>query len=420
MINLEKSLLSKKTFPPYILKDWFEGLLSLAALYIFLVFTNFQSLLVFVAGLLGFFGIAKLLKQAFILDFLTKKSNPLFHQQAFSNISQSITNHPIDSHYLDELKQLKKLNEHQQTLTRMLVHDLKTPLSNILSLTEEHLEKSKQKQIYEAAKHMLRLTLDTLEVQKMKLPHFKPNSSPQNLSGLIEDAIYQVLGIARKKNIKIITEGVTDQVLADPRLTQRILINLIDNAIKFSPQNSTITIQMEQILAADNLPFAKISVTDQGLGISENEQSSVFDQFYQIHPQQSTQFTTGTGLGLSFCKMATEAQNGQIGVCSSPPAQSGSRFWFSLPIYLQTPTTSTTMTSYVNTRKALVLSQEDRQILEPWMVKLRQYEVYQLSKIKAILKMMSFDNNTNCYQWKLDIEQALYATNQAKYAELLR
>ena len=353
-----------------------------------------------------------------MLDFLSDKSMAHFHPKTMFETSQPMTSEPTNTHHLDELQKLKTLNEYQQRLTRMLVHDLKTPLSNILSLTEEHLEEGKQKQIYEAGQHMLRLTLDMLDVQKMKQSHFKSDISLQNLSDLIETAIHQVLGIARKKNVKIIVEGVIDQVLADAQLTQRTLINLIDNAIKFSPQNSTITVQIEQIFTADHTPFARISITDQGVGISANEHANIFDQFYQVQSNESVQ-SLGTGLGLSFCKMATEAQGGQIGVHSSPNNQPGSSFWFSLPIPSQNPTTSTMTTSYINTRKALVLSEEDHQILEPWIAKLRQYEVYQLSKIKTILKTMSFDRGSNCFQWKLDIEQALYATNQAKYAELL-
>ncbi|OJJ16152.1 hypothetical protein BKI52_35895 [marine bacterium AO1-C] len=322
----------------------------------------------------------------------------------------------VDTTPMDELQQLKELNEYQQKLTRMLVHDLKTPLSNILSLTEGHLEESKSKQIYEASQHMLRLTLDMLEVQKMKHLYFQPTLLPQNLPNLIEGAIHQVLGIARNKNISITLEGAVDDVLADDQLTQRTLINLLDNAIKFSPQNSNISIQIDQESKDSSTPsFAKISITDQGVGIPLNEQSKIFDQFYQV---QSPQAQQGTGLGLSFCKMAIEAQGGKIGL-SSALKQQGNSFWFTLPTHPQTSIASTTMTSYTTTRKTLVLTPEDRHSLEPWKAKLRQYEVYQLSKIKAILKTMAFAQDSNCFQWKLDIEQALYATNQAKYSQLL-
>lgn len=424
MTDSEKSYLSRKLFVslPLSLQNWFEGLLSFVAVYIFLVFSDIQSLLVFAIGIFGFWGFAKLLQKEFGWDLFSGASSTQILSKNAALATDNLPPSLLTTPQMDELQKLKKLNEYQQTFTRMLVHDLKTPLSNILSLTEAHLEEKTQKQIYEAGQHMLNLTMDMLETQKIESTSFKPTLVAQSLPQLIEGAIQQVLGLAKNKNITIVTQGSNHHVLADTRLTQRTLINLIDNAIKFSPANGLISIQIEQELTSNHTPFAKITITDQGPGIPVSEHAHIFNQFYQVQSPSQSQNTRGTGLGLRFCKMAIEAQGGQIGVCSTPQAQSGSSFWLSLPIHSQTSTTSTMMNSYTTytaAREKVVMNQEDQQLLEPWKVKLRQYEVYQLSKIKAILKTMPFDKGSHCFQWKLDVEQALYATNQTKYCQLL-
>lgn len=270
---------------------------------------------------------------------------------------------------------------------------------------------------------MLQLTMNMLEVQKMETTSFKPTITSQNIQSLISGALNQVLRIAQTKNIEIRVDATTESVAVDTHLTQRILINLLSNAIKFSPQNSNILIRTEKIYFSSEEAFLKIFIIDEGSGIPVEEQPKIFDQFYQGIQENNPKNFDGSGLGLAFCKMATEAQGGQIGLSSNH--HQGSTFWFTMPISqaknpLSTKNDCIESSAILYQPQELILSNEDKEVLTPWKKKLREYEVYQLSKIKAILKTMPFLKGSNCFEWKLAVEQALYATNQHKYQQLLK
>jgi signal transduction histidine kinase len=113
---------------------------------------------------------------------------------------------------------------------------------------------------------------------------------------------------------------------ADAHISQRIVENLLDNAIKFSPPNSTITVKVS---AAENMVIT--SITDEGPGIPKDRQQEIFDRFAQIKNAASPSTRAGFGLGLTFCNLATQAMGGSIWVESD--GESGTTFLFTLPIY---------------------------------------------------------------------------------------
>ena len=113
-------------------------------------------------------------------------------------------------------------------------------------------------------------------------------------------------------------------VLADPNQIRRVLTNLVDNAIKYSPKGGALT-----VTAVRQNNMVEVSVTDAGPGVAPEERERIFDRFTQaetggIRPR-------GFGLGLSYCKLAVEAHNGRIWVEPGPDGV-GSRFAFTLPI----------------------------------------------------------------------------------------
>ena len=201
----------------------------------------------------------------------------------------------------------------------MIVHDLKNPLNIILNLSEVGLVK-------EAGNKMLNLITNILDVSKfeeakMVIKHdlFKLNSTI-NLS--VEKILF-VAGIAGIEIINKVDAGVT--VKADYELIERIFINLLTNAIKFSPKNDKIYINAQDDL--DN-KFVKITVKDSGSGIPEEFKDRIFEKFTQVIAKDSASMRS-TGLGLTFCKLAVEANGGKIGVESE--LKKGSTFWFTLP-----------------------------------------------------------------------------------------
>jgi signal transduction histidine kinase len=113
------------------------------------------------------------------------------------------------------------------------------------------------------------------------------------------------------------------EVLADPQHIMQVFINLLTNASKYSPDETTIAIS-----AKTDRGRVRIAVTDQGIGIPEEDQPHIFERFYRV-PSQSMSSVVGSGLGLTIVKTLVEMHRGNVGVTSK--LGSGSMFWFTLP-----------------------------------------------------------------------------------------
>lgn len=136
--------------------------------------------------------------------------------------------------------------------------------------------------------------------------------------------------LARHKAVTWATEGLTADtaVLADPTLMERVLVNLLGNAIEFSPKNGTIIVE-----TVPNGQMLVFRICDEGPGIPMEWEKQVFRKFEQLRARRAGA-ATGTGLGLAFCKLAVEAQNGRIWL-EKPPDDRGTVICFSLPLSAQ-------------------------------------------------------------------------------------
>jgi len=111
----------------------------------------------------------------------------------------------------------------------------------------------------------------------------------------------------------------------DENMLRRVIVNLVDNAIKYTPNKGTITLTAEQV---DNT--LHITVSDNGPGVSKKDQTRIFDKFARV--DYSANAPSGVGLGLAFCKLAVEAHGGKIYVESEGSPGRGSTFHVSIPI----------------------------------------------------------------------------------------
>jgi two-component system phosphate regulon sensor histidine kinase PhoR len=129
---------------------------------------------------------------------------------------------------------------------------------------------------------------------------------------------------SESKDLKIVHDVPGEiQVLCDPDQTRRVLVNLLHNAVKWSPQGETINVR-----AVNGGDEVIVSVVDHGPGVPDDQVERIFERFYQVDPSRSEQ--GGTGLGLAICKHIVEAHDGRIwaeGNSQSP----GGRFMFTLP-----------------------------------------------------------------------------------------
>ncbi len=235
-------------------------------------------------------------------------------------------------HDIAERLQLERVRE---DLTHMIVHDLRNPLSSIMSsleLIRMGLEDPKLGiplgQLFASAQRsgerLFSLIDSILDVARLESGRAELTWQSIDVRELVEEALEQVRPVVIAREIYLessLPENLPTPV-GDRRLLLRTLVNLLDNAIKFTPPGGKIRVDV-QPFASDMLLFA---VSDTGPGIPPEYQERIFDRFARM-PGQSVQ---GTGIGLTFCKLAVESHGGRIWVESRPGE--GATFKFTLPL----------------------------------------------------------------------------------------
>jgi signal transduction histidine kinase len=230
------------------------------------------------------------------------------------------------------LAALRRSLQRQEDLMSFVIHDLRAPLGNMITafdlLQMDAADASNsQAEVVKlgksSGKRMMVLVDSLLDLSRLESGKVQLQRENVNLKVLIDESIAQVVLTAEFKMVafeKRYDSGET-AVFADRLLTQRIVVNLLNNAIKFSPQGGIITLQT----APTPEGSITISVRDQGPGISAEWQNRVFAKYGQVSGGKSG----GSGLGLTFCKLAVEAQNGRIWLESE--TGSGTTLRFTLP-----------------------------------------------------------------------------------------
>ncbi|TAE06073.1 MAG: hypothetical protein EAZ95_19395, partial [Bacteroidetes bacterium] len=190
-------------------------------------------------------------------------------------------------------EQLVDLDQFKQNLTSMIVHDLKNPLNALLNLSEiPSLEQNKLVKGYST--QMLQLVLNILDVQKFEEAKMVLDRHEANLANVLGEACRQVEFMAVQKNIELqIHASPTLHATVDIEIITRIWVNLLTNALKYSPQNSTIMLSI-----SFEAGKAYCSVQDEGKGIPADKLDLVFQKFVQLEPSMRKNYRS-TGLGLT-------------------------------------------------------------------------------------------------------------------------
>jgi signal transduction histidine kinase len=267
--------------------------------------------------------------QALTHQLITTSKNLMESQQALRAQNEEL------QHINEQLRELDKLKE---SFTGMVVHDLKSPLSAVLgainfTLIDPRLSLNDRNEgmlqgAMGAGNQMLRLIETLLEGQRLQDGRVELDVEPFAWIDIITESLHNIspLLTLHRLEAKILVSNDLPLVYADPHLSQRILENLLDNAIKFSPRDTAITIE-----ATIEDKFIKMNVQDFGPGIPKEQQKEIFNRFAQLKNSDRTVSRAGFGLGLAFCHQATEAMGGSIWVESD--GTSGTTFHFTLPIY---------------------------------------------------------------------------------------
>jgi len=241
---------------------------------------------------------------------------------------------------MEELKEaLKKAESADRLKSAFLAtmsHELRTPLNSIIGFSGILLQKmvgplsdEQEKQlrmVQSSAFHLLELINDILDISKIEADQLKIGSENFDMGTAIQKSMDKIRPMAEKKGL-VLTHTVNPAVIeitSDRRRVEQVLINLLNNAVKFTDQGM---VHLESHQEKDRV-ITKVS--DTGIGIKDEDMQSLFKPFKQVDIGISRQYE-GTGLGLSICKRLIELMGGEIWVESEPGK--GSIFTFTLPLH---------------------------------------------------------------------------------------
>ena len=233
-----------------------------------------------------------------------------------------------------DVTQLRRFDSMRRDFISNLSHELRTPVSviraNSETLIDGALEDKKQAKIFAKAilhnsERLSDMVSSLLDLTRIEYGELKLNFQNINLNEFIENFILSISNLAMKKNINIQYKPThIGDINGDPQAIERILNNLVDNAIKYSKEDSEILISSSN----DSGDHIKVMVEDNGPGISDEDQSYIFGRFYRTASARATD-NQGSGLGLAIVKHLVNSLNGEVGIDSVPGK--GSVFWFTVP-----------------------------------------------------------------------------------------
>jgi len=228
-------------------------------------------------------------------------------------------------------------NQAKSEFLSRMSHELRTPLNSILGfaqllrLTELTTSQNKNLDyILKSGQHLLQLINEVLEIARIESGKISISLEPINLINTIEEIISLVMPFSFDKSVDIDfshDEIKTCFILADTQKVKQILINLLNNAIKYNNEDGDVLIYLQKIPKDDGRQFIRINVQDNGIGISEENIQKLFRPFERAGNDNSQ--IEGTGLGLSVVKKLTLLMGGDLGVESSLGI--GSNFWIEFP-----------------------------------------------------------------------------------------
>lgn len=229
-----------------------------------------------------------------------------------------------------------ELEEMRQDLITMLVHDLQSPLGNVISslqliqikLESEEADASTLELLDVAEKsseQLQRLIASLLDISRLEAGQPLGQFEPVDLAEIIDDVGAIVEPHLAQRQMALIKTLQDDlpRVSAEPNVIARVVLNLVDNALRYSSEGRQITVAAE--VAPGNMVL--VTVSDQGVGVPEKYRELIFEKFQRV---KETAGSKGLGLGLAFCRLAIDAHGGRIWVDDAPGG--GARFNFTLPL----------------------------------------------------------------------------------------
>ena len=279
-------------------------------------------------------------------DYLSKPFNPVLLRARIDASLEKKRLRDREVYLFEQLqenyKRLQELESLRDSLTQMIIHDLRTPLTSIMTGLQtmalmgelSEIQNEMLDMAVRGGQTLLGMINDLLDISKMEDGSLRLEYNDVAPANVVNHAVQQVASLARDKNLTLATSIASDlpTLSADEDKLRRTLVNLLGNAVKFTPVDGTITVST--CLQPPNHPTTQppvvlFSVADTGEGIPKEAFERIFEKFGQVETRKSGR-KMSTGLGLTFCKMAVEAHGGRIWVESE--LGKGSVFSFTIPL----------------------------------------------------------------------------------------
>ena len=273
-------------------------------------------------------------------DYLPKPFNSTLLKARIGACLEKKRGRDREVHLFQQLQQnyerLQELEGLRDDLTHMIIHDLRTPLTSVVAAIQT-LDvvgevNQAQREVMEiavtGADTLLATINGLLDVEKLESGAMELDYTLLSLPELLASAIAQIAPLAEAKGLTLVQEIPPDLpwLQGDENKLQRVLVNLLGNAIKFTSSGGSVTLRVGQ---REESPAIEFCVRDTGEGIPSDAFERIFEKFGQVESREGGR-EMSTGLGLTFCKLAVEAHGGHIGVESTPG--NGSTFCFTIPL----------------------------------------------------------------------------------------
>jgi signal transduction histidine kinase len=255
-------------------------------------------------------------------------------RDSYANLEQKVDERTRD--LAEALEKLEEANQHKSDLLSTVSHELRTPLGAIKGYATAllrfgpRIRQAERREFLESIDHaadrLSALIEDLLLAQRLDADKLPITPEPLNLAELAEEVVAELAPRAMEHDFVCVLPPNLPLARGESGRVRQVLVNLLDNAVKYSPEGGEI-----QIAAAARNGDVLVSVRDEGLGIPADHLLRVFERFHRVETG-ATRTTRGTGLGLHICQGLVQAQGGRIWVDSPGPGQ-GSTFSFTLPCW---------------------------------------------------------------------------------------